>query len=203
MKGLLQLATTCLVLVSSSLFANTQQMQDLEITNSTISRSIKDSFGYVSIGVEPLFSALSFGFGYRIQKTHHGLDISTAIAWGNLDYPSCLESLNDVKRKASFLYNFFFLPYLSSQIYVGLGFAVNYIGVERYGSIVGFSPEFVFGKQYKNGKKSQRFIQIQISWPVFYIKSKKIASHSDYYIAKVKASLESSPLFTLFYGIAF
>lgn len=198
MKNLLQLATACLVLVSGSLFANIQQKQDLEIASS------ENSFEYVNIGVEPLFSALSFGFGYRIQKTHHGLDISTVIARGSSDYPSYIEELNDIKKKTSLLYNFFFPPELNAQIYVGLGFSVNYIGVERHGSIVGFSREFVFGKQYKNGKSGrQLFVQMQISWLASYIKSKKIASHSDYYIAKVKAGLERSPVFTFFYGISF
>ena len=196
MKNLLKFVPICLVLACSSLFANTQENQDLEITT-----PVENSFGYVSIGVEPLFSAPSFGFGYRMQKGHHGLDLSASIVCENLDYASYFEELDYSKRKANLLYNFFFFPNCNSQVYVGLGIGVNYIGIEQGGSIVGFSPEFVLGKQYKNRKNNQRFIQVQISLPGLYARSKKITSHPNYAL-KVK-DLEYAPLFTFFYGIGF
>lgn len=197
MKNLLKFVPVYFVLACSSLFANAQEIQDLEIT-----APIENSFGYVNIGVEPLFSAPSFGFGYRIQKDHHGLDLSASIVCGNLDYASYFEELDYSKAKASLLYNFFFFPSLSSQIYAGLGIGINYIGIEKCGAIVRFSPEFVLGKQYKNRKNDQRFIQIQLSFPGLYVRSEKIKSHHDNAV-KIKTDLEYAPLFTFFYGIGF
>lgn len=153
--------------------------------------------------MESLFSAPFFGVGYRLQKNQHGLDLSASIVCKTIDYASCFEDKKAriQRRKANVLYNFFFFPNLSSQVYVGLGVGVNYIDIKRLGSIVGFSPEIALGKQYNNKQGNQRFIQLQVSLPGLYTRSKKIRSYREY--QTVKADLECAPLFTFTYGIGF
>lgn len=194
MKKILKIAPA-FVLAFSSLFANTQEVE--------IAKPIENSFGYVNVGMESLFSAPFFGVGYRLQKNQHGLDLSASIVCKTIDYTSCFEDKKAriQRRKANVLYNFFFFPNLSSQVYVGLGVGVNYIDIKRLGSIVGFSPEISLGKQYNNKQGNQRFIQLQVSLPGLYTRSKKIRSYHDY--QAVKTDLECAPLFTFTYGIGF
>ena len=182
------------MLAFSSLFANTQE----EVT-----KSIENSFGYVNVGMESLFSAPFFGVGYRLQKNQHGLDLSASIVCRNIDYTSCFQDKKArIKRKkANVLYNFFFFPNLHSEVYLGLGVGVNYIDIKNMGAIVGFSPEISLGKQYRNKQGNQRFIQVQVSVPGLYARSTKIRSYVDY--QTIKADLECAPLFTFTYGIGF
>lgn len=194
MKKILKIVPA-FMLAFGSLFANTQEVE--------IAKPIENSFGYVNVGMESLFSAPFFGVGYRLQKNQHGLDLSASIVCKTIDYASCFEDKKAriQRRKANVLYNFFFFPNLSSQVYVGLGVGVNYIDIKRLGSIVGFSPEIALGKQYNNKQGNQRFIQLQVSLPGLYTRSKKIRSYREY--QTVKADLECAPLFTFTYGIGF
>ncbi|KAG6559402.1 hypothetical protein RHABOEDO_000154 [Candidatus Rhabdochlamydia oedothoracis] len=194
MKKILKIVPAFL-LVFGSLFANTQEVE--------VAKPIENSFGYVNVGMESLFSAPFFGVGYRLQKNQHGLDLSASIVCKTIDYTSCFEAKKAriQRRKANVLYNFFFFPNLSSQVYVGLGVGVNYIDIKRLGSILGFSPEIALGKQYNNKQGNQRFIQLQVSLPGLYTRSKKIRSYCDY--QTVKTDLECAPLFTFTYGIGF
>lgn len=207
MKKILKIAPAYLVLAVSSLFANAQEIQDSnaqEVQDLEITQPIKNSFGYINVGSESLFSAPFVGCGFRAQKGHHGLDLSASIVWRAIDYSSCFidKKANFTRKKANLLYNFFFFPNLESQFYVGFGAGVNYIDTKKLGSIVGFSPEIALGKQYKTRMGYQRFIQLQISLPGFYARSEKVKSCHDY-VTKMKADLECSPLFTFTYGIGF
>ena len=194
MKKILKIVPA-FMLAFGSLFADTQEIE--------VAKPIENSFGYVNVGMESLFSAPFFGVGYRLQKNQHGLDLSASIVCKTIDYTSCFEDkkVRIKRRKANVLYNFFFFPNLSSQVYVGLGVGVNYIDIKRSGAIVGFSPEIALGKQYNNRQGNQRFIQLQLSLPGLYTRSKKIRSYHDY--QAVKTDLECAPLFTFTYGIGF
>ncbi|MGB7127660.1 MAG: hypothetical protein WBD50_01040 [Candidatus Rhabdochlamydia sp.] len=194
MKKILKIVPA-FMLAFGSLFADTQEIE--------VAKPIENSFGYVNVGMESLFSAPFFGVGYRLQKNQHGLDLSASIVCRTIDYTSCFEDKKTriQRRKANVLYNFFFFPNLSSQVYVGLGVGVNYIDTKRLGSIVGFSPEIALGKQYNNRQGNQRFIQLQVSLPSLYTRSKKIRSYRDY--QTIKTDLECAPLFTFTYGIGF
>lgn len=181
------------MLTFGSLFANTQE-------KAKVAQTIENSFGYANVGMESIFSAPFFGLGYRLQKNQHGLDISASIVCRKIDYTSCFidKKIFFKRRKANFLYNFFFFPNLSSQVYVGLGVGLNYIDIKKCGSILGFSPEIALGKQYNNKQGNQRFIQLQVSLPGLYTGSKKANSYN-YQIT----DLECAPLFTFTYGIGF
>lgn len=194
MKKILKIVPAFMI-AFGSLFADTQEIE--------VAKSIENSFGYVNVGMESLFSAPFFGVGYRLQKNQHGLDLSASIVCKTIDYTSCFEAKKAriQRRKANILYNFFFFPHLSSQVYIGLGVGVNYIDIKRIGSIVGFSPEIALGKQYNNRQGNQRFIQLQVSLPGLYTRSKKIRSYHDY--QTVRTDLECAPLFTFTYGIGF
>lgn len=194
MKKILKIVPA-FMLAFGSLFAETQEVE--------VATPIENSFGYVNVGMESIFSAPFFGVGYKLQKNQHGLDLSASIVCRTIDYTSCFEDRKArIKRKkANVLYNFFFFPSLSSQVYVGLGVGVNYIDIKNIGSIVGFSPEVALGKQYSNRQGNQRFIQLQVSLPGLYTRSKKIRSYRDY--QTIKTDLECAPLFTFTYGIGF
>ncbi|MDR2539931.1 MAG: hypothetical protein LBC45_05010 [Chlamydiales bacterium] len=194
MKKILKIVPV-FMLTFGSLFANTQQVE--------VAKSIENSFGYVNIGMESLFSAPFFGVGYRLQKNQHGLDLSASIVCRSIDYTSRFEARKAriTRRKANVLYNFFFFPRVDSQVYLGLGVGVNYIDIKKVGSIMGFSPEVALGKQYSSRQGYQRFIQLQMSLPGLYTRSKKTRSDHDYQM--VKTDLECAPLFTFTYGIGF
>ena len=194
MKKILKIVPAFMLTISS-LFANTEEVE--------VTKPIENSFGYVNVGMESLFSAPFFGVGYRLQKNQHGVDLSASIVCKTIDYTSCFEEKKTrIKRKkTNVLYNFFFFPNLSSQIYVGLGVGINYIDTKNIGSIVGFSPEVALGKQYSNIQGNQRFIQLQVSLPGLYTRSKKIRSYYDY--QTIRTDLECASLFTVTYGIGF
>ena len=157
MKNLLKFVPICLVLACSSLFANTQENQDLEITT-----PVRNSFVYVNGGVSigglmilDNFASPLLGFGYRKQVSHHGLDLSISIA---------ASSTNWAIVRTSFLYNCFFKPNLHSQFYAGIGFAINYYILEKkqgFGPF--FTPELVLGWQ-----KNNTFLQIQAHFDVIF-----------------------------------
>lgn len=139
------------LLVSSTVLcaANKKKAQE-EVINST---------NYFSIGVGPLPVLLpNFGLGHRYQNNHHGFDVSLS--------GTTIVIFSQVK--ASALYDYYFKPNLNSQFYMGAGLGMGGIFGNRdvcHEKCFFVSPEFVFGKQYKNEAKDTRFIQAEVSWP--------------------------------------
>ncbi|VHO05208.1 hypothetical protein [Candidatus Rhabdochlamydia sp. T3358] len=124
MKKILKIVPA-FMLAFSSLFADTEQAQNLEIP-----KSIENSFGYISAQMEydsKLFGP-SFGLGYRKQKNHYGLDLSLSYSKlrdkGDLIFRQ--SKVEDKKIGVDALYNYFFTPSLEPQFYVGLGGCVSY-----------------------------------------------------------------------------
>jgi hypothetical protein len=116
---------------------------------------VEQDYAYFSLGLGPMPLPLpTFAGGYRFQKGHHGADISLQV--------STVVAFTEVK--GSLLYLHYFKPSLVSECYVGGGIGTG--GVFGCGEYVGiFSPEFVFGKQYRNESCDLRFFQAQISYP--------------------------------------
>jgi len=118
---------------------------------------IKQQFGYVSAGVGPLPVPLPvFAAGYRYQIGHHGADLSFQV--------STIAVITQIK--ANCLYHHYFKPNLASEFYVGGGVGPSWI-VGSGKALFLISPEFVFGKQYRNETGDLRFFQLQASFPTF------------------------------------
>ena len=109
----------------------------------------------MSIGLGPAPIPLpNFGLGYRAQSGHNGVDVSL----------NAMTVVAVTQLKATALYQYYFKPDLNSQFYVGGGLGLSDI----FGSghhCMAISPEFTFGKQYRNEAKDTRFMQVGVSWP--------------------------------------
>ena len=93
--------------------------------------------------------------------------------------------------KTNFLYHHYFKPSLTSEFYVGGGIAPGCIfSSDR--ALLTLSPEFVFGKQYRNENGDFRFFQLQASFPTFSIAGDKPDNPVFLF-----------PLVTISYGIGF
>lgn len=205
MKKIVKSIPACLVLAFSSLFADTQEIQDLEVINPIeVTKPIKNSFGYINAGSESIFSAPLLGCGFRAQRGHHGLDLSASIVWGRIRYTSYFvdKKMHITRKKINFLYNFFFFPKLRSQFYAGFGASFNHIDVKKLGSIVGYSAEIVLGKQFKSRIGYQHLMQLQITLPGLYARSGG-SKFCHNYISEIKNDLEYNPYFIFTYGIGF
>ena len=154
-----------------------------------VKEPVRQQFGYVELGVGPLPIPLPvFGIGYRSQWNHHGVDVSGQVA----------TVVSATAVQANVLYHYYFKPSLASQFYVGAGVAPSVgFGGRHYG--FGISPEFVFGKQYRNESNDLRFFQAQINFPTFVTE----ARHRYSYWEANRAHLIKYPIVTLSYGIGF
>jgi len=154
-----------------------------ELTSSLpTNEPIKQQFGYVSAGLGPMPIPLPvFAGGYRSQLGNQGLDVSLQV--------STVVTATQVKTNV--LYLRYPKPSLSSEFYVGAGIAPGCL----FGSDIALftlSPEFVFGKQYRNESNDLRFFQLQASFPTFSIAGAK--PHNPVFLF---------PLITISYGIGF
>ncbi len=132
-------------------------------------QEVKQEFGYFGLGLGPFPLPLpAFSGGYRAQSGHHGADISLQV-----------QTIVAVTQlKTSLLYHHYFKPCLSSQFYVGGGVGPSVIFGHR-GSFLKngaflLSPEFVFGKQYRNESNDLRFFQMQLSFPTINFRSHNV-----------------------------
>lgn len=189
MKNKIKLITILLLISSASAFAS--DTRDETIKNpDPIKPVIEKSYGYLDIGVGPLPLPLpSFGIGYRNQLQHHGYDLSLQL--------STIVFLTQVK--SNFLYHYYFKPNLDSQFYVGGGVGMS--GLFGHHDKIKdctlcFSPELVFGKEYKNESGDRRFAQVQISWPTYSLRHFSERNFSDCHVLYM-------PLVIFSYGIGF
>lgn len=154
---------------------------------------VKQEYGYLSFGLGPFPILLpAFAGGYRAQSNHHGVDLSLQV--------QTVEFVTQLK--ANLLYLHYFKPDLCSEFYVGGGLGPSVLFGDDYCSDGGYylhinthvllSPEFVFGKQYRNERNDLRFFQMQISFPTIGFMNRH--SHDD---------LCKFPLVILSYGIGF
>ncbi len=176
MKKLINLITITALLVTSFAFAEKEE-------HCCCCCDTENSFGYVDIGLGPFpFPVPSFGLGYRTQNNHHGKDLSLQV--------STVIAVTQVK--ASALYHYYFKPNLYSQFYVGAGASASGIFASHrdINSHFFISPEFAFGKEYKNETCDTRFFEAAISFPTFGMHD--FPRHTLY-----------APLVVLKYGIAF
>jgi hypothetical protein len=163
----------------SSLFASEPVVQNIP--------PVEDHFTYFSIGVGPLPVLLPvFGLGYRSQWDHHGLDVSASA--------STIVFATQVKLSA--LYNYYFKPCLSSQMYVGGGVGPSVVFMQHEDPVYTISPEFVIGKEYRNESNDVRFLQAQISFPT-------VSSRSDWDLRRHRADVLYFPMVTLSYGFGY
>jgi hypothetical protein len=161
----------------------------------TSNESVRQQFGYVELGLGPMPVPLPvFGIGGKSQWNHHGLDVSAQVATVGVV----------TAVQANFLYNYYFKPNLASQFYIGAGVAPNIVfGRELFGRYhhgnnfgLGFSPELVFGKQYRNESQDIRFFQAQINFPTWLTDKRHDFNFNDSHLLKF-------PIVTLNYGIGF
>ena len=122
-----------------------------------------------------------FAGGYRTQVDKHGLDVSLQA--------STVVKITQVKT--NILYHHYFKPSLTSEFYVGGGIAPGCI-FSSDTTLLTLSPEFVFGKQYRNESNDLRFFQLQASFPTFSIAGDR--PHNSTFLF---------PLITISYGIGF
>lgn len=125
---------------------------------------IQNDMGYASMGLGPFPLPIPYlGIGYRLQRNHHGADVSLKSA----------TVIHVTQLKGSALYHYYFSPNLSSQMYAGLGVGVSGVFSKRKDYRTYISPEFVVGKQYLNEVGGKRFFQAEVSWPTFDIRKPK------------------------------
>jgi hypothetical protein len=154
----------------------------------TEKKDIVEHTTYVDLGLGPvpiLFP--NIGIGHRMQYNKNGFDLALKVL--------PLYWINQVK--GTLTYNYYPNPNPESQLFFGAGIGVG--GLIEKDSISHFarkfkdsiliSPEFVIGKQYKNEAGGKRFIQADLSFPVYAIGSH---NYGCYY-----------PLIVLRYGIGF
>ena len=92
---------------------------------------IQNEFGYVSIGGGPVpFPFPKVGLGYRLQKNHHGMDVST--------------QFGVFSGGVSALYLYYPHPNLKRQGYKGIGLAA---GHSLFDNVYYLSPKAVFGRE--------------------------------------------------------
>lgn len=151
---------------------------------------VKQGFGYFSTGIGHCLHLLSgCASGYRMQSGHHGADLSLQMTGSYVTLP---------QLKTNLLYHHYFKPSLNSQFYVGggVGSGVLLSASPLFGGgwdkIYLFSPEFVFGKQYRNESNNLRFFQMQVSLPMV-----ALGKHAHCMEAR------GSPLVVISYGIGF
>lgn len=196
MNKILKIITACLVLPVSFLCANEEAQNETQ--NDCC--CVENAFGYLNVGVGPLPELVpSLGIGYRVQKDHHGFDLSGSIANTKLD----------TTTRASVLYNYFFKPNLATEFYAGVGIGIKGQHFkESSNTQFAVYPEIVFGKQYKNETNCQRFFQMQIGFPVFALDkivkktwTHRKSSYSFSYPTSYKTSFVPEVIFS--YGIGF
>lgn len=155
---------------------------------SITAQEVEQSFNYGSVGLGPFPLPLpNFALGRRMQKNHHGADLSLQV--------NTLVWVTQVK--ANVLYHYYWKPSLASQSYAGLGVGPSAIFGENQALLI--SPEFVLGKQYRNEDGDLRFFQGQLSFPtVAYGNSWGWCpySHKSVHVSKF-------PLLVLSYGFGF
>lgn len=118
-------------------------------------------YGYVDIGVGPApFPAAVVGLGYRVQRNHHGCDLSLQ---GNTMFIASEVKLN-------LLYHYYPFPDPECQWYIGTGATTGYVFFLDKPSFFILSPQWVFGKEYCNKRGKRTFWQVGISEPTFAFK---------------------------------
>lgn len=147
---------------------------------------LKQEYGYVSAGLGPFPLPLpAFAAGYRAQSGHNGFDVSCQVQ----------TVVAVTQLKANLLYLHYFKPEYCSEFYVGGGvgpsviFGSDYWWHRRSTAFL-LSPEFVFGKQYRNESSDLRFFQMQVSFPTI------SAFHKSWHVTEF-------PLVIFSYGIGF
>jgi hypothetical protein len=140
------------LLLASLLILGSMVAQEMAVSEE---QNVNQQFGYVSLGVGPLPVPLpAFSVGYRSQKNHHGMDVGLQTT----------TMLDVTQMKANLLYEYYFKPSKVSQFYMGGGIGPSVVfGSGDTAAMI--SPEFVFGKQYRNESRDLRFFQAQISFP--------------------------------------
>lgn len=151
----------------------------------TIPQEVTQDFGYLSVGLGPFPAPIpAFAGGYRVQSGHHGMDTSLQV-----------QTLIEITQlKVNLLYHYYPKPCLASQSYFGVGVGPSVVFSNHWDRAQGFliSPEFVFGKQYRNENDDTRFFQVQASFPTF-----GNAFHRDF------RHVTWFPLVIISYGIGF
>lgn len=134
--------------------------KDKQEVNKDKSEIIDRSSKYFALGFGmPGFPSLQFG--YRSQHNHNGINLSLQTGTFLIFFANL---------KADMLYLYYPKPNLKKQTYFGygLGYLLT-VNLVCFGSnhhiYHAISPEFLYGVQYQNKNKENRFIQGQISWP--------------------------------------
>ncbi len=133
--------------------------QEEVVSCETMPQEVTQGFGYLSIGLGPFPVPLpAFTGGYRSQAGHHGFDASLQVQ----------TVIAATQLKTNLLYHYYPKPCLRSQSYYGIGVGPSVV-FKGHRRSTGFliSPEFVFGKQYRNETDDIRFFQAQVSFPTF------------------------------------
>jgi hypothetical protein len=124
-------------------------------TNNNSSEIVNTSNIYLALGFGfPGFP--SYQFGYRSQHNHAGLNISLQLG-SFIIMPLYL--------KTDILHLYFPKPNVARQKYFGFGLGYTLTPFGRDDQFI--SPEFVYGLQYQTKNEKKRFIQGQLSWPLF------------------------------------
>lgn len=151
------------------------------IASTEIDSQVNQQFAYFSSGLGPLPIPLPvFALGYNVQRGHHGADLSL----------QGVTIVSVTQLKANMLYHYYFKPCHASQFYAGGGLGTSILLNTHDKSQLLVSPEFVFGKQYRNETNDLRFVQMQISFPTLTFRHHKYRAFA-------------FPLAVISYGMAF
>jgi hypothetical protein len=126
--------------------------------------SVKDSYGYVDLGVGPAPIPLPiYGIGYRFQSNEHGFNASlrssTVVVFTSL--------------KLGLHYFHYFKPDLDKQFYMGIGPSIGGVfqtaghSYHREQNHLIASPELIVGKSYRSDTGARRFFEASIDFPTF------------------------------------
>lgn len=166
-------SAVCFMLALSSLFADRQEMQDLEIQKDSMENSFLQTSTQIEDPLNPLdqLGDSFLGFEGRKQKDYHGLEslVSYVRLYGS---KFCGVKVEDKKIKPGALSSFD--PNRKSQFYIGMGIdtdyhmykeeAMNAFFFKRSAEIlrrpfVELCPKLALGKQYVNS-----FLEMQVGF---------------------------------------
>lgn len=121
--------------------------------------AIYDSYGYVSVGLGPVFFAPNLGIGYRERHANLGWDTSLSVS--TIGYAHALNG--------SLVGHLYFSPVRQNSGYVGLGVMTSAISTNR-GDVAGtVSTDLVFGKELSWDGCGRHFVEMHVGVPTLLI----------------------------------
>lgn len=118
-------------------------------------KDVANEFLYVDLGVRSIYYP-TIEIGGRVQRGHYGLDTRFGVH---------ISRFRDVFFSGSLGMNYYFNPFLASQLYVGTGFLIKCSSFYQDVNIA-LDPYFAFGKEFQNASKKIQFWELRVGIPV-------------------------------------